>query len=95
MENPSTPSLHFSQEGVLSLYRGSRNDGRLERSAASLKTPRSRGGNTNASFFKESHVTGGAGGSGPRPLHEAVLALDLVSAATGSSCVEAGDRASP
>jgi hypothetical protein len=67
MENPSTPSMHFSQEGVLSLYRGSRNDGRLERSAASLKTPRSRGGNTNASFFKESHVTGGAGGSGPRP----------------------------
>ena len=67
MENPSTPSMHFSQEGVLSIYRGSRNDGRLERSAASLKTPRSRGGNTNASFFKESHVTGGAGGSGPRP----------------------------
>jgi hypothetical protein len=67
MENPSIPSMHFSQEGVLSLYRGSRNDGRLERSAASLKTPRSRGGNTNASFFKESHVTGGAGGSGPRP----------------------------
>ena len=67
MENPSTPSMHFSQEGVLSLYRGSRNDGRLERSAASLKTPGISRSDSSASFFKESHVTGGAGGSGPRP----------------------------
>jgi hypothetical protein len=58
MENPSTPSMHFSQEGVLSLYRGSRNDGRLERSAASLKTPGSRGSNTISSFFKHKPATG-------------------------------------